>query len=111
MATEKLSPEEKAAENAKIKMLTLKLLVESPEMRTLRGQDAEIAQTVKHGAAMRDFKSGNALDRAIEGFKIKATVADYAKSEGRKPNGEVPAPVIATVAPTVEDLTAESATA
>lgn len=58
-----------------------------------------VAQS-RHMAAMADYKSGNAEDRAIAGYKVKRAVAHFALSEGRRPSGEL-LPVVATVAPTV----------
>lgn len=49
--------------------------------------NARTASKARHGAVVEDFETGNALTRAVLGFKVKRAVADLAKSEGRTPNG------------------------
>ena len=115
---DKQTPQEKAADAALTKKLTLQMLVTDPEYRDLVAADigtrTALSTKARHESAMVDFKSGNALDRAIAGFEVKATVADYARAKGRKANGEIPEvklPVGTTPPASDADITAESATA
>ncbi len=96
---EKLTPAQKAAEIVETKRLTLAMLATDTEIAqheaTISRRKSLEAMGNRHVASMRDYSSGNALDRAVEGFKVKRAVADLAKSQGLKPNGEaivVPAP-------------------
>lgn len=70
-------------------------------------EQARYVASARHAAAMSDFKSGNALDRAVEGYRVKRAIADLAMADGRRPTGEilpvvkeVPAAVGATPAAT-----------
>ncbi len=113
---EKMTPAQKAAEIVETKRIVTQLLASDSEIHaaeaSISRRKALTAVGDRHVAQMRDFSSGNALDRAVEGFKVKRAVADLAKSQGLKPNGEaivVPAPKVPE--DVASDVETESASA
>lgn len=87
MATEK-TPEEKAQDrvNMEIEAMRLRTL---PNYRKAAQAAAIDVGAIRHSAAMQDYASGQATERALAAFTVKLAVADLAKSKGRKPNGEI----------------------
>lgn len=87
MANDK-TPEEKGREAFEAKRTTLRLMATDVEFRKLTVQNAIMVGEARHEAAIVDFASGQATQRAISAYKVKRAVADFAKGEGRKANGE-----------------------
>lgn len=116
MAT-KLTPEEKALETVMTRKLTLAMLVSDPDIANheaaLSRRKALTGQKDRHASAMVDFQSGDALTRAVEGFKVKAAVASVARAQGLQPNGSaIPAPaIVVPTAPEGSDAEGETANA
>lgn len=74
------------------------------------GRLADAATAVaqaRHSAAMVDYKSGNALDRAVEAYKVKRAVSDLGLSEGRNANGAM-LPTVAEIPAGIAVKAAES---
>lgn len=100
----------KAAIKAAQRLADLKALTDTPEIAQIEAKEAERkalqGKNASHKAVMADYGSGQVLGRAIASYKVKRTVADFAKSEGRTVAGTaivVPAP-----APEVESETANA---
>jgi hypothetical protein len=80
-----------AAKKALQKLLDLKAVDETPEIQTLQAKDADrralVGRNASHKAQVADFDAGHALTRAVNSYRVKRTVADLAKSEGRTLSG------------------------
>lgn len=88
-----------ATKKATQKLLDLQAVEGTPEIQVLQTKEANrralTSRNASHKATMQDFTTGQALDRALEGYKVKKAVADVAKADGRTVAGStivVPAP-------------------
>lgn len=82
---------EKAQDAAELLRLKLKLVAEDKEIQKLQAQAATTralnSAGASHTAKVVDFDTGNALTRAVNSYRVKRSVADMAKAEGRTISG------------------------
>ncbi len=88
MANEK-TPAEVAQRKVEAEKIAMQLRATDAEYRTLSRNAAIEVGATRHAAFMEDHSNGNLLAREIAKFSVKLAVADLAKANGRKPNGEM----------------------